>query len=115
MQYGYWKVAVIEKHAKQASFRHLLPALFVTGLLVLGVLAPFHGYALTGLVMYLVSYLAAVGVEVFQLLRKENLRLWPGVVAAIALIHVSFGIGFLISLVTKMLHRNLKYFESLSR
>jgi len=115
MQYGYWKVAVIEKHAKQASFRHLLPALFVTGLLVLGGLAPFHGCALTGLLMYLVSYLAAVGVEVFQLLRKGNLRLWPGVVAAIALIHVSFGIGFLISLVTKMLHRNLKYFESLSR
>ncbi len=115
MQYGYWKVTVIEKHAQQASFRHILPALFVAGLLVLSVLAPFHGHASTGLLMYLVSYLVAVGVEVFQLTRKEDLRLWPGVVAAIVLIHVSFGIGFLISLIAKMLHRHLKYFESLSR
>jgi len=115
MQYGYWKVAVIEKHAQQASFRHVLPALFVTGLLVLSVLAPFNEYAFTSLLLYLASYLIAVGLGIFQLTRKDDLRLWPGVVAAIVLIHVSFGIGFLISLITKILHRNLKYFESLSR
>jgi len=115
MQYGYWKVAVIEKHAQQASFRHLLPALFVTALLGLSVVAPFNEYAFAGLLMYLVSYLVAVGLEVFQLTRKDDLRLWPGVVAAIVLIHVSFGIGFLINLITKTLHRKLKYFESLSR
>jgi succinoglycan biosynthesis protein ExoA len=115
LQYGYWKVAVIEKHTQQASLRHLLPGLFVTGLLVLSGLAPFNEYAFAGLLMYLVSYLVAVGLEVFQLTRKADLRLWPGVVAAIVLIHVSFGAGFLISVITKMLHRNLKYFESLSR
>ena len=115
MQYGYWKVAVIEKHAQQASCRHFLPALFVTGLLVLSVLAPFNEYVFTGLLMVLVSYLIAVGLEVFQLTRKDALRLWPGVVAAIVLIHVSFGIGFLISLITKILRKKLKYFESLSR
>jgi succinoglycan biosynthesis protein ExoA len=32
-QYGYWKVAVIKKHKLPASLRHLIPALFVGGLL----------------------------------------------------------------------------------
>ncbi len=115
MQYGYWKVAVIERHPQQASLRHVLPALLVTGLLTLSALALFNRIALTGLLMYVVSYFVAVGWEVFQLTRKDALRLWPGVVAAIALIHVSFGVGFLISLITKMFRVHLKYFESLSR
>jgi cellulose synthase/poly-beta-1,6-N-acetylglucosamine synthase-like glycosyltransferase len=29
LQYGYWKVAVIRKHGKPASWRHLVPAAFV--------------------------------------------------------------------------------------
>jgi succinoglycan biosynthesis protein ExoA len=31
-EYGYWRVAVIRKHRIPASFRHLVPPIFVTGL-----------------------------------------------------------------------------------
>lgn len=34
-QYGYWKVCVIRKHVLPASWRHLVPAGFVAGLLLL--------------------------------------------------------------------------------
>ena len=35
LQYGYWKVQVIRKHRKPASWRHLVPGLFVLALLIL--------------------------------------------------------------------------------
>jgi len=35
LQYGYWKVRVIQKHRLPASLRHLVPALFIVALLVL--------------------------------------------------------------------------------
>ena len=33
-QYGYWKVRVIQKRRRPASFRHLVPVLFVLGLAI---------------------------------------------------------------------------------
>ena len=38
MQYGYWKVRVIQKHRLPASIRHLVPGLFVVSVVVLPVL-----------------------------------------------------------------------------
>jgi succinoglycan biosynthesis protein ExoA len=41
MQYGYWKVRVIQKHKLPASWRHLVPGAFVLALLVLILLSAF--------------------------------------------------------------------------
>lgn len=41
MQYGYWKVRVIQKHKIPASWRHLVPGAFVLVLLVLFLLSGF--------------------------------------------------------------------------
>jgi glycosyltransferase involved in cell wall biosynthesis len=41
MQYGYWKVRVIQKHKLPASWRHLVPGGFVVTLLVLFLLSTF--------------------------------------------------------------------------
>jgi succinoglycan biosynthesis protein ExoA len=38
LQYGFWKVAVIRKHRALASWRHIVPVLFVVSLLLLFVL-----------------------------------------------------------------------------
>ena len=45
MQYGYWKVRVIQKHRIPASWRHLVPGVFVLGVVVLTLLAPFLSLA----------------------------------------------------------------------
>ncbi|MEI7935622.1 MAG: glycosyltransferase family 2 protein [Verrucomicrobiota bacterium] len=41
MQYGYWKVRVIQKHKLPASWRHLVPGAFVLALLMLFLLSAF--------------------------------------------------------------------------
>jgi hypothetical protein len=48
MQYGYWKVRVIQKHCIPASWRHLIPGMFVASLL---------GFTLLWLIFALISYL----------------------------------------------------------
>ncbi|HUK99942.1 MAG TPA: glycosyltransferase family 2 protein [Nitrospirota bacterium] len=115
MQYGYWKVAVIAKHPQQASFRHFLPAMLVCGLTLLCLVLPFSHYALTGLIVYATCYVLPVALESLRIVRKNDIALWPGVFNAIVTIHVSFGIGFVISLLCKAFKTKPKLFETLSR
>ena len=115
LQYGYWKIPGIKKHPQQASPRHFLPAGFVLGLTFMAV-ASFAGWrALLGLGIYSGSYLFSIGLESFRLFRKESLRLWPGVLVSIILIHIGFGVGFVVSLICRCIKMKPKYFETLSR
>lgn len=95
-QYGFWKVRVIQKHRLPASFRHLVPALFVVAL-ALGALAVlFVGRTLLpiylgGLGLYVVtnlgaSLLAGAGESV------STRVLLP---AVFGVFHVGYGTGFL--------------------
>jgi GT2 family glycosyltransferase len=45
VQYGYWKVRVIQKHSLPASIRHLVPAAFVVTMLTLPLAALFWPWA----------------------------------------------------------------------
>jgi len=115
LQYGYWKIPVIKKHPQQASPRHFLPAGFILGLAFLAVASFVDWRSLLGLGIYSGSYLFSIGLESSRLSRKESLGLWPGVLVSIFLIHISFGIGFLVSLICRYIKIKPKYFETLSR
>jgi hypothetical protein len=115
MQYGYWKVMVIKKHPQQASLRHFLPAALVLGFMTLGMIALFNAQALMGIGIYSMSYFLAIGLESLRSAYRSSLALWPGMVFAIFLIHISFGIGFIIAIVGWFLQLKLRWFESLSR
>ena len=115
MQYGYWKVSVIKKHPQQASLRHFLPAVFVLSFVTLGLLIPFTPYALYGFLIFLGSYFWAVGLFSFQSAHKLSWRFLPGLIFAIFLIHISFGVGFIIGMFSKPFRLKLKWFETLSR
>jgi glycosyltransferase involved in cell wall biosynthesis len=115
LQYGYWKVTVIRKHPYQASFRHVLPALLVAGLALLGAAAPFHRYAFAGWAALAASYALAVGLEAFRLTARDSLIRWPGTAIAIMAIHIGFGAGFLAGVACKALDIKPPYFETLSR
>ena len=56
MQYGYWKVRVIQKHKIPASIRHLIPAMFVLTLIILSLAAPFSAAAAQLLLVFLGTY-----------------------------------------------------------
>ncbi len=115
MQYGYWKVSVIRKHPRQASLRHFLPAVLVLGFVALGTLAPLIARGYLGLGAYAGMYFLATGSVSFKSACKLNLKLLPGVVFAIFLIHVSFGIGFIIGSICRPFRLKLRWFETLSR
>jgi len=107
LQYGFWKVFVMRKHRGVASWRHLVPALFVSSvlaeLLLLSLSAVFDwtGLAmLSGSVLFaelLVYSLACV----FSALRFAGSIEVPALVSipvVIAVHHISYGLGFLMGL-----------------
>ena len=107
LQYGFWKVAVIRKHRALASWRHVVPALFVASIvalasalaagLVLGMPALTSVSAVALLAELALYALACVaGAAAFAgSLDWRALLLLP---AVIAVHQVAYGLGFLIAL-----------------
>ena len=95
MQYGYWKVRVIQKHGRPASVRHLVPAMFVLTMLTLPIAALVWPWALWiwGVfgVLYSIGNLAAS----VEAARRSGLTLYLVLPAVFACYHLGYGYGFL--------------------
>jgi glycosyltransferase involved in cell wall biosynthesis len=109
MQYGYWKVRIIQKHKRPASWRHLVPAGFLVTLAVLAGLScigplvsrlyslpvelwrwpAFLGLLLGG------TYLSAVVVASAVTAQSGGWRLFPILPLVFACYHFGYGYGFL--------------------
>jgi GT2 family glycosyltransferase len=112
-QYGYWKVRVIRKHRVPASWRHLVPGVFVLGLVglplvaagcwgVAGLVGGSEGWLGRGAV-WLVSLWAALvglylitscGASIVAAVRGAGPAGW-GMPLAFAHYHIGYGWGFL--------------------
>ena len=94
-QYGYWKVRVIQKH-QLASLRHLVPGVFVAGLIVLIIASCFTHVArwlLAGLVsLYVV---ANFGASLLTCCTPATCRYLPVMPLIFAMYHFGYGYGFL--------------------
>jgi len=95
-EYGYWRVAVIRKHRMPATFRHLVPLIFLIGLiascmLALIVPAELRLLMLVGPGVY-VLILSGVGVH---LSRRAGWKIGALFPVAAAVMHVAYAIGFL--------------------
>ena len=95
MQYGYWKVRVIQKHKIPAAVRHLVPGIFVCSLMVLPLLSLWSSIAewlwLAIVGMYFICALAA-SVAVAS---RRGYHILPVLPAVFAMYHVGYGYGFL--------------------
>jgi hypothetical protein len=129
LQYGFWKVAVMRKHGSVASWRHLVPALFVSsimlGVFLIALSAAFGWSTLTiftgtllgaELTLYAFACLAACLPYVGTLELPALLAL-PGV---IAVHHIAYGLGFLMGLLQSRQPATnspqaAKYFTALTR
>ncbi len=98
-QYGFWKVRVLQKHPRQMSLRQFVPLAFVLALILtilLSLLAPWGWKALPALVgAYLLANLS-VSVVTASGQGEKKLLLLP---LAFAIIHLSYGLGFLLGLI----------------
>ncbi|MCI0627104.1 MAG: glycosyltransferase family 2 protein [Acidobacteria bacterium] len=107
MQYGYWKVRVIQKHKLPASWRHLVPGFFVLTLATLFLLSTFcfllSAFASGPVVRdpFSFSFLAALSSYLFAVLaastltaRRTQWHLLPALPAVFACYHFGYGLGF---------------------
>ena len=97
-QYGFWKVRVLQKHPRQMSLRQFVPLGFVLALILtlfLSFLAPWGWKAL--LVLLAAYLLANLSASVITAAGQgfKKLLLLP---LAFAIIHLSYGLGFLVGL-----------------
>lgn len=95
LQYGYWKVRVIQKHKLPASMRHLVPGLFVLLFGTLPILAfwwPLMGWAWLGVVG---TYLLAIVGASWMSAAQEGWRFLPVLPFVFACYHFGYGYGFL--------------------
>jgi glycosyltransferase involved in cell wall biosynthesis len=95
MQYGYWKVRVIQKHKIPASIRHLIPGGFVLLLIILP-LASLWSSSAAWLSLGLVGMYAMCSIA-FSLATaaSHGWRLFPLLPAVFVCYHIGYGYGFL--------------------
>src|SRR3984893_14541627 len=106
-QYGFWKVSVIRKHGKPASWRHLIPgACLLSGVVLLlgAVVSSLSGSAwwnsafITACAGLAGLYFAvSIGVA-FLIARRNGWRFLLILPAVFATYHLSYGLGFLLGL-----------------
>lgn len=109
MQYGYWKVRVIQKHRLPASFRHLVPGVFVLTIMLLFLLSALTFlsasvsprssilYSLSSwlLMAILGLYAACVVAASFVTAAKTGWKLFWILPLVFPCYHCSYGYGFL--------------------
>lgn len=95
VQYGYWKVRVVQKHKIPASLRHLIPGGFVFLLIWLPVVAllwtPAVWMWMGLLAVYAVCNIGASFVAAAQ----KGHSLFPLLIVTFACLHIAYGYGFL--------------------
>jgi succinoglycan biosynthesis protein ExoA len=94
-KYGYYKVRVIQKHHLPASWRHLVPGIFVIVTLITLVLLPWVAWAPTLLLALISGYGLATLVAAVRAGRRWGWHLFPIMPLIFVCFHFGYGLGFL--------------------
>jgi succinoglycan biosynthesis protein ExoA len=98
-QYGYWKVRVMQKHTRQMVWRQFVPPAFVGFLVIFSLMALFSTTAFFLLLLGIAAYIAANLAASAWTAAQYGWRYFPYLVASYAILHFSYGAGFLYGLV----------------
>ncbi len=95
-QYGYWKVRVIQKHKMPASFRSLVPGLFLGALLILLALSAInHVFAWGFLLLAGLYAVATLIASIIACKRISRIKFLPIMPLIFVTFHFGYGYGFL--------------------
>ena len=98
-QYGFYKVRVLQKHPRQMSLRQFIPPLFVLSLMVASACSLIFSRGWIILTSLIGIYLLAnLGASLITSISK-GLRFFPLLPLTYAILHLSYGLGFLAGLV----------------
>lgn len=110
-QYGFWKVRVIQKHKRPASIRHLIPLMFVLFLSVGGALSIFSTLIRWMYLIILGLYLLLDIVFSIKISFAKNIRYFFYLVVTFPLLHISYGLGFILGILNFYIFKNSKLEE----
>ena len=105
LQYGYWKVRVIRKHKLLASWRHLVPAMFVFWALAGWMSFLIHPWLGAAYVTVLGTYALLTLLFSVQASARCGAGLLPLLPFVFLVYHVGYGSGFLLGLLDFVLLR----------
>jgi len=97
-QYGFWKVRVLQKHPLQMSLRQFVPPSFVLALLLSLWFFLFAKFDFLGLIVP-AMYLAANPLASLWTAARRGWKYFPMLPIVFAILHLSYGTGFLVGLV----------------
>jgi len=98
VQYGFWKVRVMQKHPRQMRLRQFVPPTFVAALLGAAILAPVFDWARVLFALTLSVYLATNLAVSFRIARATTWKHLHRLPIIFATLHFSYGSGFLAGL-----------------
>jgi succinoglycan biosynthesis protein ExoA len=104
-RYGYWKFRMLIRYPTTLRWRQALPPVFVVSLIALGILSLVWPLARLVFGLELLCYFLVLWMgSVLVAFRKKDLRLLVGIPLAIISMHLSWGGGFIYSLLTTGKH-----------
>jgi hypothetical protein len=95
LQYGYWKVRILQKYKIPASMRHLVPGTFIFSLLALLIVSFIWLPALWLLLTLVGCYAVANVAASFIVASKNDWKLLPLLPVVFVCFHFGYGLGFL--------------------
>lgn len=101
-RYGFWKYKMLRKYPETIRWRQALPPLFVLSLIVSIILAFFSSFFLWTLIVVLTLYLLILLLTgIRSSVIKKDLPMGIGIPFAIVCMHLSWGSGFLYSIIKR--------------
>jgi len=97
-RYGLWKVRVLQKHPRQMQVRQFIPPLFVLSLLGSAFLSFFISWFWVVVVLIAGIYILASLVASCILACHKGWRYFPLLPIVFAVLHIGYGVGFLLGL-----------------
>jgi GT2 family glycosyltransferase len=94
-QYGFWRIRTLQKHKRPASFRQLVPLLFVSSLLLLGLTGFLWKPLWILLVIEVALYLLGLAIGALDVGCKSGWRYAPFAPVVFAILHFAYGLGSL--------------------
>lgn len=104
--YGYWKFRMLRLHPNTLRWRQAIPPIFVAGIILMTIAAIFFPIVWMPLVSILLLYLIVLVLGTFSVknLKADGYCLF-GIPIAIAVMHFSWGLGFIYSLITGLVNK----------
>jgi succinoglycan biosynthesis protein ExoA len=95
-QYGFYKIRVLQKHPRQMSLRQFIPVVLVLAIFISSLLTALTSWGYLSLISLLLTYLCVSVITAISIKQRSPKTSILDLVLAFSIIHVAYGLGFLI-------------------